>query len=136
MVETTGGSSRITGRSDLEGAGPLQSKTRRGDRLQQSPRRTDLLFYSDAHESTLMVIEAGEENAVPWMAPVDADESLVLSLGPRPTTSLHHSGGMNASFVLGEFDFNAVGRREIRAREMASVPGLAAQAYSVLSRVP
>jgi hypothetical protein len=52
---------------------------------------------TDAHESTLMVIEAGKVNAVPWMAPADGDESLVLSLGP--TTNLHHVGGMNACFV-------------------------------------
>ncbi len=50
-----------------------------------------LAEITDAHNSTLMVIEAGEENAVPWMAPVDADESLVMSLGP--TTKLHHTGG-------------------------------------------
>ncbi len=33
-----------------------------------------LAEIKDAHESTLMVIEAGKEYAVPWMAPVDADE--------------------------------------------------------------
>lgn len=52
---------------------------------------------TDGTASTLMVIEAGSERAVPWMAPVDADEALVLSLGP--TTKLPHSGGMNAGFM-------------------------------------
>jgi hypothetical protein len=52
------------------------------------PRR--LAEITDPHESTLMVIEAGEENIVPWMAPVDADELLVMGLGP--TTKLHHGG--------------------------------------------
>ena len=46
-----------------------------------------------------MVIEADEENAVPWMMPVDAGESLVMRLGP--TTKLYHSGGMNACFADG-----------------------------------
>ena len=69
--------------------------------LPGQPRR--LAEITDAHESTLMVIEAGEENAVPWMAPVDADESLVMSLGP--TTKLHHAGGMNACFVDGHVRF-------------------------------
>ena len=46
-----------------------------------------------------MVIEAGDENAVPWMAPVDAAEPLVMSLGL--TTKLHHAGGTNACFVDG-----------------------------------
>ena len=65
------------------------------------PRR--LAEITDSPSSTLMVIEAGEENAVPWMAPVDADESLVLSLGPN--AKLHHAGGMNAGFVDGAVRF-------------------------------
>jgi prepilin-type processing-associated H-X9-DG protein len=62
-----------------------------------------LAEITDPHDSTLMVIEAGEENAVPWMAPVDADESLVMSLGP--TTKLHHTGGTNACFIDGHATF-------------------------------
>ncbi len=58
---------------------------------------------TDSHASTLMLIEAGKENAVPWMAPVDADESLVLSLGPN--TKLDHTGGMNACLVDGAMRF-------------------------------
>ena len=65
------------------------------------PRR--LAEITDAHASTLMVIEAGEEHAVPWMAPVDANESLVLNLGPA--TKLHHAGGMNACSVDGRVTF-------------------------------
>ena len=62
-----------------------------------------LAEITDVHGSTLMVIEAGEENAVPWMAPMDADESLVMSLGP--TTKLHHAGVTNACFVDGSVRF-------------------------------
>jgi prepilin-type processing-associated H-X9-DG protein len=58
-----------------------------------------LAEITDAHDSTLMVIEGGETCAVPWMAPVDADESLVMSLGP--TMKLHHQGGTEACFVDG-----------------------------------
>jgi type II secretory pathway pseudopilin PulG len=58
---------------------------------------------TDPHDSTLMVIEAGEENRVPWMAPFDADASLVMSLGP--TTQFHHKGGTNACFVSGRVLF-------------------------------
>ena len=65
------------------------------------PRR--LAEITDSLSSTLMVIEAGEENAVPWMAPVDADEYLVLNLGP--TSKLHHAGGTNACFVDGHVMF-------------------------------
>jgi type II secretory pathway pseudopilin PulG len=53
----------------------------------------------DDRNSTLTVIDAGEENSAPWMAPVDADESVVLSFGP--TTKLHHAGGTNACCVDG-----------------------------------
>ncbi len=62
-----------------------------------------LAEITDAPESTLMVIEAGEENAIPWMAPVDADEPTVMGLGP--TSGLHHPGGMNACFVDGRVTF-------------------------------
>ncbi len=58
---------------------------------------------TDGHGATIMVIEAGEEHAVPWMAPVDADEFLVMSLGP--TVKLHHPGGTNACFVDGSVRF-------------------------------
>ncbi len=50
-----------------------------------------------------MVIEASEENVIRWMAPVDADESLVMSFGPP--TKLHHAGGTIARFVDGHATF-------------------------------
>ncbi len=68
-----------------------------------------------------MVIEAGEENAVPWMAPVDADESLVLSLGP--TTKLHHSGGTNACFVDGRTTFLKANTSAMVRRALMSIFG-------------
>ena len=83
------------------------------------PRR--LAEITDAHASTLMVIEAGEENAVPWMAPVDADESLVMSLGP--TTKLHHAGGMNACFVDGSVMFLKASTPAAVRRALMSISG-------------
>jgi prepilin-type N-terminal cleavage/methylation domain-containing protein/prepilin-type processing-associated H-X9-DG protein len=80
-----------------------------------------LAEITDARESTLMVIEAGEENAVPWMAPVDAGESLVMGLGP--TTKLHHAGGMNACLVDGSVKFlRASTRAEVR-RALMTISG-------------
>jgi prepilin-type processing-associated H-X9-DG protein len=67
----------------------------------REPRRLEEI--TDAHALTLMVIEAGAENAIPWMAPVDADEVLLMSLGA--TTKLHHVGGMNAGFLDGSVKF-------------------------------
>ena len=80
-----------------------------------------LAEITDAHESTLMVIEAGEENAVPWMAPVDADESLVMSLGP--TTKLHHAGGTNACFVDGGVRFLKANTPANVRRALMSISG-------------
>jgi hypothetical protein len=59
--------------------------------------------FTDGTATTLMVIEAGEENAVPWMAPVDADESVVLDFGPK--SMLHHEGGTNVLFANGSVQF-------------------------------
>jgi len=80
-----------------------------------------LAEITDGHDSTLMVIEAGEENAVPWMAPVDADESLVLSLGPA--TKLHHPGGMNANLVDGSVRFLKAATPGKVRRAMMSISG-------------
>ncbi len=61
------------------------------------PRRLEEI--TDGTRSTLMVIEVGEEDAVPWMAPVDANEAMVLSLGSAPNPP--HAKGRNACFVDG-----------------------------------
>jgi len=67
----------------------------------------------------LLVI--GEENAVPWMAPVDADEALVLSLGP--STRLHHPGGTNVGFVGGPVSFLRATPPEGIRRAMITISG-------------
>ncbi len=58
----------------------LASVAPQGCFIPKEPRR--LADVTDAHDSTLMVIEADEGNGVPWMAPLDADEPLVMSLVP------------------------------------------------------
>jgi prepilin-type processing-associated H-X9-DG protein len=62
-----------------------------------------LADITDAHESTMMVIEGSEESAVPWMAPFDASESSIMGLGPAG--QLHHPGGTQACFVDGSVRF-------------------------------
>jgi prepilin-type processing-associated H-X9-DG protein len=62
-----------------------------------------LAEITDGTSATLMVIEADDEHAVPWMAPTDAEESVFLRFGPD--TKLHHPGGMNAGFVDGSVHF-------------------------------
>jgi prepilin-type processing-associated H-X9-DG protein len=80
-----------------------------------------LAEITDSREATLMVIEAGEENAVPWMAPLDGDESLVMSLSP--TTKLHHAGGTNACFVDGRVAFLKTSTPAEVRRALMSISG-------------
>ena len=87
--------------------------------LPNEPR--PLAQITDPHGWTLMVIEAGEENAVPWMAPVDADESLVLKLGPA--TKLHHAGGTNASSIDARVRFLKADTPARDRRAMLSISG-------------
>jgi prepilin-type processing-associated H-X9-DG protein len=87
--------------------------------LPQKSRR--LSEITDPHDATLSVIEVSEDNAVPWMAPVDADESLVMSLGP--TTKLHHAGGTNAAFVDGSVRFMKAGTPAQVRRALISIAG-------------
>jgi prepilin-type processing-associated H-X9-DG protein len=67
----------------------------------EKPRR--VAEITDGTSSTLAVIEADDEHAIPWMAPVDADGSLVLGL--RPTAKFHHPGGFNAALADGSVRF-------------------------------
>ena len=64
-------------------------------------RRLDEII--DDRGATLMVLEVDDEHAVPWMAPTDANESVLL--GFWPDTKTHHPGGMNAGFVDGSVHF-------------------------------
>jgi type II secretory pathway pseudopilin PulG len=47
----------------------------------------------------LLVIEVESQHAVDWMAPVDADEELVLGFGPK--TQFPHGEGTSAAFLDG-----------------------------------
>lgn len=76
---------------------------------------------TDAQSATLMVIEAGEENAIPWMAPFDADEALVMGL--TPTSKVHHQGGTNGACVDGSVRFLKISAPPSVRRAMISISG-------------
>lgn len=80
-----------------------------------------LAEITNDHGEPLMVIEAGADAAVPWMAPTDADEGLVL--GISPTTRVDHPGGTNAVFVDGSVRFIKVSTPAAERREMIEIAG-------------
>ena len=49
------------------------------------------------------MIEVDSEHAVPWMSTTDADEKVVMGIGPR--SKLDHPGGVSAAFVDGHVQF-------------------------------
>jgi hypothetical protein len=58
---------------------------------------------TDGTSNTVMVIEVPSENAVPWMSPQDADEALIMSMGPEAKTA--HEGGAHAALCDGSVRF-------------------------------
>jgi prepilin-type N-terminal cleavage/methylation domain-containing protein/prepilin-type processing-associated H-X9-DG protein len=52
---------------------------------------------TDKASQTLMLIEVDLDHAVPWMAPTDADEQLILALGK---SKISHAGGITNGVFL------------------------------------
>jgi hypothetical protein len=70
------------------------------------------------HGEMLMVIEVASSRAVPWMAPTDADEEMVLGFSPE--TELAHSGGMHALALDGSVRFLSADMPAAERRELIS----------------
>ncbi|WZO98846.1 DUF1559 domain-containing protein [Isosphaeraceae bacterium EP7] len=83
------------------------------------PRRLDEI--TDSPSSTLAVIEAGEEDAIPWMAPFDNGAATVMRLDPK--AKLHHAGGTNVSLVDGSVRFMKANTPAPVRRALLSISG-------------
>ena len=76
---------------------------------------------TDGLSETLMVIEVPSEQSVPWMSPKDADEPLVLSIGPE--SKLAHTGGSHAALCDGSVRFLSTAMPAATRRALISVAG-------------
>ncbi len=65
------------------------------------PRR--ISDIPDGGKKTVMIVEVDSKHAVPWMAPIDTDEQLVMELGPQSERA--HPEGFGAAFVDGHVEF-------------------------------
>jgi type II secretory pathway pseudopilin PulG len=84
-------------------------------------RSRRLSEITDDRGSTLMVIEVDSGHAVHWMAPMDADESLVMGISSK--SKLNHVGGMNGAFVNGSVRFLRADFPAAKRRAMISIAG-------------
>ena len=69
-------------------------------RLTKSRLISDIV---DDASNTLMLIEVAPEQSVPWMSPRDADESFLMSFGPK--SKMAHPGGTHAAMCNGQIRF-------------------------------
>lgn len=77
---------------------------------------------TDGTSNTLMVIEVTKAQAVHWMAPQDADVTLLLGLG-QAGEELHHTGGMHGLLADGGVRWFSVNTSEADLRAIFTVAG-------------
>jgi type II secretory pathway pseudopilin PulG len=83
------------------------------------PRRLEEI--TDGPSMTLAVIEAGEEDAVPWMAPLDAGAATLMKLDAK--SKLHHAGGTSVSLADGRVQFLKVSTPAATRRALLTISG-------------
>lgn len=81
----------------------------------------NLSDFADRQLETIMVIDMGEDRAVPWMSPKDTDEQSVLDLGSKLKTS--HPGGTNVAWVDGSVGYFDTSTSADERRAMISITG-------------
>ncbi len=76
---------------------------------------------TDGLSETLLVIEVPSDQSVPWMSPQDADESLVMSIGPD--SKLVHTSGFNVAFCDGRARYFSADTPAATRRAIISIAG-------------
>ncbi len=74
---------------------------------------------TDGPDSTLAVMDVNAKHTVPWMAPQDADLTLLLEL-PTEKDSLQHNGGYHVLVVDGSVRFLSINLQESTVRALVS----------------
>lgn len=87
----------------------------------QATEPRQLSDIQDGERETLIIMEVDVDHAVPWMSPVDADEQIVMDIGPK--SHLAHAGGVNAAFVDGHVSFLTDDMPASMRRALISVAG-------------
>jgi prepilin-type processing-associated H-X9-DG protein/prepilin-type N-terminal cleavage/methylation domain-containing protein len=83
------------------------------------PRK--LSEITDNRGQTLMVVEAGADRHVHWMAPSDGGEVWILNLGTA--TQLPHPGGAQTAFADGSVRFLSTQTKAATLRALISIDG-------------
>jgi prepilin-type N-terminal cleavage/methylation domain-containing protein len=88
------------------------------DSLIQPGKSRSLPKLEGADNGAVMVIEVESARAVHWMAPLDASEEHLLSVGPD--SSLPHESGFHAAFTDGSVEFVSAEMSDAERRALIS----------------
>lgn len=76
---------------------------------------------TDGTSNTVAVIEVNKAQAVPWMAPQDAD--LAVFIGLKSQTNTHHTGGAHVGMADGAVRFLSSNLEELTRQGLGTVAG-------------
>jgi prepilin-type processing-associated H-X9-DG protein len=91
--------------------------------LMPAGRSRRLSEIRDDPGQTLAVVEAPGAIAVPWMAPLDATDAMVLALGRGERPALPHGGGFHGAFADGSVRFLRSTSTEALRRQILTING-------------
>lgn len=77
--------------------------------------------FTDGTSQTMMLIEVGQEHAVHWMSPHDADEKIIASIGSK--TKLAHRQIFNSGYADGSVHSVPIDVSPAQLRKLITVAG-------------